>query len=172
MYSQPFTPQILTPFNYVDWREDMQLALCKRDCYRIILGRETDPHHPAKKNKFINHLDEYFGYLCTHVSRDLLFHLEGLRTPKEAWEKIEVFFGKQDELQGHILENELIALHPSNFDTIHQFFTKFKCLALQCRQCKIERKEEQHFLSILKKLGNEYYVFVSIFHSQLEDAIT
>ena len=94
MDSQPSTPQILTPFNYVDWREDMLLSLRKQGYFGIILGREAEPHHPAEKNKFLNRLDEDFGYLCTHISKDLLFHLEGLRTPKEDWEKIEVLFGK------------------------------------------------------------------------------
>ena len=60
----------------------------------------------------------------------------------------------------------MIALHPYIFDTIQQFFTKFKSLLLQCRQCGIEIKEEQHVLSILKKLGIEYFVFVSIVHSR------
>ena len=130
MNSQPSTPRILTPFNYVDWREYMQVSLHNKGCFRIILGREVEPHHLDEKNKFLNCLDEDFGYLCTHISRDLLFHLEGLRTPKEAWEKLEFLFGKQDELRGHILENELVALHPSNFETVQQFFTKFKFLAL------------------------------------------
>ena len=66
----------------------------------------------------MTHFDKYFGFLCTHISRDLLFHLEGLRTPKESWEKLEFLFGKKEELQGHFLENELIALHPSSFKTI------------------------------------------------------
>ena len=57
-----------------------------------------------------------------------------------------------------------MALYPSSFDTVQQFFTKFKFLALQCRQCKIERKDEQHVLSILNKLGSEYSISVSIFH--------
>ena len=54
------------------------------------MGRETEPHHPTEKNKFLNQLDEAFGFLCTHISYDILFHLEGLETPKEAWEKIEL----------------------------------------------------------------------------------
>ena len=109
----------------------MQVSLHNKGFFRIILGREAEPHHPVERNKFLNRLDEAFGYICTHISRDLLFHLEGLRTPKEAWVNIEDVFGKQDELQAHILENELIALHPNSFETIQQFFTKFKFLALQ-----------------------------------------
>ena len=134
MDSQSSTPRILTPFNYVDWREDMQVSLCNKGLFKIILGREAEPHNLAEKNKFLNRLDEAFGYLCTHKSRYLLFHLEGLRTPREASKKLEDLFGKQDELRGHILENELVALHPNGFDMVQQFFTKFNFLALQCRK--------------------------------------
>ena len=84
MDSQYPTPRILTPFNYVDWREYMQLDLHKHGYFRIILGREAKPHHLVERNKFLNRLDEAFSYLCTHISRDLLFHLEGLGTPRES----------------------------------------------------------------------------------------
>ena len=77
-------------------------------------------------------------------------------------------FNKQDELRGHILDNELVSLHPNNFETIKQFFTKFKSLVLQCRQCRIEHKDEQNVLSILNKIGPEYSVYVSMFHSKQE----
>ena len=82
MDSKYFTPKILTPFNYVDWRVDMQVSLCKIGLHRMTMVRETEPHHPAEKNKFLNQLDEGFGFLCAHISRDILFHLEGLKTPK------------------------------------------------------------------------------------------
>ena len=44
-------------------------------------------------------------------------------------------FGNQDDLRGHILENEVISLQPSTFETIQQLFTKFKSLVMQCKQC-------------------------------------
>ena len=72
--------------------------------------REIEPQQYVKKNNFLNSLDETFGFMCTHISRDILFHLEGLRTPREYWENLESLFGKQDELRGQILENELVAL--------------------------------------------------------------
>ena len=90
------------------------------------MGRENDPQQHAEKNKFLNRLDEAFNFMCTHISQDILFHLEGLRTPKEAWDKIESLFGKKDELRGNILENELIALQPSSFESIQQLFTKIQ----------------------------------------------
>ena len=109
----------------------MQVSLHKMGLFRTIIGREIDPHHLTEKNNFLNQLDEAFGFLCTHVSQDILFHLEGLKNPKEAWENLESLFGKQDEIRGNILENEIFALQPSSFETIQQFLTKLKSLALQ-----------------------------------------
>ena len=115
----------------------MQLSLHNKGYFKIILGREVKPHHLAEKIKFMNHLDEAFGYLCTHISRYLLFHLKGLRTTKESWEKIEDFFVKKYELRGNVLENKLVALNPNSFEMVQQLFTKFKFLSLQWRQCGI-----------------------------------
>ena len=52
MDSQLSIPQIPTPFNYVDWREDMKLSLHKKGYFMIILGREVKTHHPTKKKIF------------------------------------------------------------------------------------------------------------------------
>ena len=84
----------------------------------MTMGRKIEPQQYVKKNKFLNSLDEAFAFMCTHISRDILFHLEGLRTLKEAWDKLEYLFGKQYELRGHILENDLTALHPRSFESI------------------------------------------------------
>ena len=130
----------------------MQVSSCQLGLFRMTMGREIEPHNPAEKNKFLNQLEEAFGFLCTHISWDILFHPEGLKTSKESWEKIESLFGKQDELRGKILESDLIALYPGSFKTIQRFFKKFKSLALQCKQCEIERKYEQLVLSVLREL--------------------
>ena len=93
----------------------MQVSLRNLGLFRMKMGREAEPHHHVEKNKFLNRLDEAFGFLCTHISQDLLFHLKGLMTSKEAWKNIESFFGKQYELRGNILENELIVFQPRIF---------------------------------------------------------
>ena len=130
------------------------------------MGIEAKPKQYVEKNKFLNRLDEAFGLMCIHISRDIQFHLKGLKTLKEAWEDLGSLFGKQDELRGHNLENGLIALEPSSFETIQQFFTKYKALVLQCKQCGLERKDEQLVFSVINNLGSEYSIFVSTFHSE------
>ena len=84
----------------------------------MTMGTEIEPRQYIEKSKFLNKLDEAFGFMCIHISRELLFHIDGLNTPKEVWDKLESLFGKQNELRGHILEDELIAFHPNNFETI------------------------------------------------------
>ena len=123
-------PRILTALKYLDWREDMQISLCNKGLHMMTMGRAVKPQQYIGKSKHLDMLNEAFGYMCIHISREMLLHLDGLKTSKEVWDKIESLFGKQDELRGHILENELIALQPSKFDTIHLFFTKFKSLVM------------------------------------------
>ena len=93
----------------------MQVSLRKNGPFKMTTGRGTEPQQHVEKNCFLNRLDEAFDFMCTHISRDILFHLEVLRTLKEDWENIESLFVKQDELRGNILENELIALKPNSF---------------------------------------------------------
>ena len=121
MSSQTPEPWILKNSNYLDWRIDIQLALHNNSYHRIIYGWEAETHQSVQQNKFLKHCDEAFRYLCTYISKYLLFHLEGLRTPREAWENLDIFFNKQDEIRVHILENELVSLHPNSFETIEQF---------------------------------------------------
>ena len=63
------------------------------------------------------------------------------------------------------LENELISLYPTNFETLNDFFTKFKHLVFQLKLCKVEKEDDQLILAILSKLGAHYSVFVSTFDS-------
>ena len=124
-----------------------------------------EPNSVVEKDKYFNRLDEAYGLLCLSISRDILFHIDNLKTPNEVWVKLETLFGKTDELRGYQLENELIILSPVHFDTIHDFFTKFKSLVLQLKQCGIEKKEDHLILSILSKLGLELSIFAITFHS-------
>ena len=80
---------------------------------------------------------------------------------------MERIFGKQDEMRGHMLEVELLTLDPNIFDNLQYFFTKYKDLLSQLKACGVDKskEEKQMVLTILSKLGPEYSVFVSTFHS-------
>ena len=65
-------------------------------------------------------------------------------------------FDKQDDLRIYQLENELISLHPANFESLDDFFTKFKHLVIQLKLCKVEKEDDQLILAILSKLGADY----------------
>ena len=66
----------------------MQMTLRNKGLYRMTMGREAKTQQYVEKSKFLNYLDEAFGFMCIHISRDLVFHLEEVRTNKEAWENL------------------------------------------------------------------------------------
>ena len=107
---------ILTTFNFHSWKGDMEIQLRARGVYRFTMDTEEEPTHVTYKAIFLNKKDEAFVFLCLSISRDLLFHLSGLKTPKEIW------------------ANELMSLQPSNFETLNDFFTKFKHIVLLLKQ--------------------------------------
>ena len=117
--------------------------------YRVTMGTENEPNSVVEKSKYLNRLDEAFEMLCLSIFRDIIFHVDKLGTHNEVWINIKSLFEKTNDMRGHQLENELISLSPTHFDTIQDFFTKFKSLVLQLKQCGIENKYHQLILSIL-----------------------
>ena len=89
-----------------------------------------------------------------------------MKTLKEIWDKLETLYGKQDYLRVYQLENELMSLQSSNFETLNDFFTKFKHIVLLLKQCNVEKEDDQLIISILSKLGANYLVFVSTFYAR------
>ena len=109
---------------------------------------ESETNVATKKIKWHNRRDEAYGLLCLSISRDLLFHLDGLTSSNEVWEKISDIFGKTDEMGGHQIKNELISLSPNSFESLQLYFSKFKALVLQLKQCGIEKKDDQLVLAL------------------------
>jgi hypothetical protein len=70
-------------------------------------------------------------------------------------------------MRGHMIEVELLILDPKTFDNLQYFFTKYKHLFSQLKACGVDKSkvEKQMVLTILSKLGPEYSMFVSTFHS-------
>ena len=71
-------------------------------------------------------MDESFDLLFLSISSNLQFHASWAKTPNEVWKKLEGLYMKQKKLWGYQLENDLIALRLGSFNTIYNFFTKFK----------------------------------------------
>ena len=63
------------------------------------MDTEEEPAFVTDKAIFLNKKDEAFRFLWLSISQDLLFHLSGLKTPKEIWDKLETLYGKQDDLR-------------------------------------------------------------------------
>ena len=84
----------LTPFNYHQWKEDMVVMLRTKHLFRLIEETEAVPSLDNDKEKYLNKLDESHGHLLSSVSRDIRFHIQGLKTPKNIWDKLASSFDK------------------------------------------------------------------------------
>ena len=121
---------ILTPFNLFEWKEEMEILLREKGLYRVTMAIESYPNAAIEKIKWHNKRDEAYGLLCLSISRDLLFHIDGLTSPNEVWESIVELFGNTYEMRGHQIKNELISLSPSSFKSLQIYFCKLKALIL------------------------------------------
>ena len=113
---------ILTPLNFLEWKVEMETFLRQNGLYRVAMATEVDPNAAIEKIKWQNRRDEAYGILCLSISRDLVFHLDGLKSPNEVWEKLVDIFVKIYEMRGHQIENELISLSPSSFESLNSTF--------------------------------------------------
>jgi hypothetical protein len=156
---------VLNPFNYFEWKFEITLSFRSKGLYRITMGTKVEPMNVVEKQKYYNRMNEAFGMICLSISRDFMFHVDTVSSPNGVWTKLGELFGKQDELRAYSLDNELIGLNPSNFDSLQEYFTKFKSLLVQLKDFKVVKKYEKLIISILSKLGPDYSVSVSSFHA-------
>ena len=91
--------------------------------FRLIEETKAKPASEKDKAKYMNNLHEAHGHLLFSVSKDIWFHILELQTPKLVWDKLASLFDKHDEMRIHQLENDLITLNPSNFESLNEFFT-------------------------------------------------
>ena len=90
--------------------------------YRVTMETEVEPNATVEQIKLHNKRNEAYGLLCLSISRDLIFHHDGLTSPNEVWEKLVEIFGKIDQMRGHQIDNELISLSPSSFESLQLYF--------------------------------------------------
>ena len=138
----------LTPFNYHQWKKEMVVMLRTKGLFRLIEEVEEEPNSDKDRAKYMNRLDESLGHLLSSVSQGIWFHILELKTPKLVWDNISSLFDKHDEMRIHQLENDLITLNPSDFESLNEFFSKFKNLIYQLKQCKEEKDEDDSSLPL------------------------
>ena len=63
----------MTPFNFFEWKAEMEIPLREKCLYRVTMAIEAEPNVAADKIKWHNRRDEAYGLLCLSISRDLLF---------------------------------------------------------------------------------------------------
>ena len=110
---------LLTSTNYFQWKSHMENLLRSKGFYRITLGTKiASTDDEAKVVKWDNKNDQAHGLIGMSISLDLKFHLDGLDSPVEAWEKLTNVFVLKNEIQTYQLENKVLTLDLSNITFI------------------------------------------------------
>ena len=92
---------ILNNTNYFQWLPHMVDILRSKGIYRIAIGQETKPTDGEKAAKWENKKDQAQGLIGMSISQDLRFHILDIDTPHEALEKLNTFFGIQNQIRAH-----------------------------------------------------------------------
>ena len=87
-------------------------------------------------------MDEAYEILCLIISPNLLFNVDTCKTPNDVWTKLKDFLGKKDTLRGNQLEIDLHPLNPRYFETLQDYFCKFKNFLSHGKDCGIDKKDE------------------------------
>ena len=82
---------ILNPFNFFEWKVEMEIFLREKGIYRVTMATEVDPNASAEKIKWNNMRDEAYGLLCLSISRYLVFHLNGLTSSNRFGRRLKIF---------------------------------------------------------------------------------
>ena len=90
---------ILYPYNYHEWKVEINILLHNKGLYRVSMALENEPNYVVDKAKWHNRLDESYVFLCLSIFPDIIFHIDGLTTPNQVWTELESLFGVQDEFQ-------------------------------------------------------------------------
>ena len=75
------------------------MQLRSKRLFRLTMETKKEPIHYVDKEKYSNRLDEAYRCLCLSISQDILFYINGLKIPKEFWDKISSLFVKKDDLR-------------------------------------------------------------------------
>ena len=68
--------ELLTPFNYHQWKEDMEMQIRSKRIFRLTMETKKEPIHYVDKEKYWNRINEAYKCLCLSISRDLLFNTQ------------------------------------------------------------------------------------------------
>ena len=59
----------------------MEILLRVKCLYKVTMAIEAEPNAATENIKWHNRRDQAYGLMCLSISRDLLFHIDGLTSP-------------------------------------------------------------------------------------------
>ena len=73
----------INPFNLFYWKVEIIIQFRSKGLYRVTMGTEVEPNSIVEKTKYFNRLDEAYEFICLSISREILLHIDNLKTLNE-----------------------------------------------------------------------------------------
>ena len=108
------------------------------------------------------------GLIAMNISEGLLFHLDGLNTPRAMWDKFSTLFGTMNQFRILQIDAEFTSLIPESFASIEDFLMKFKSLRSMLQVARKTKSDDEYIFLILSKLRGPYQIFTSTFYSTMD----
>jgi hypothetical protein len=110
----------------------MDYLLRSKGLYWSTLAKEIESIDYENKFKWVNKNGKTHGLIGMSISPDLIFHLQGIDDPNDAWTKLETVFGKNNIIRAHQFENNLMNLSPKYFPCTEDYLSKLKTIKILC----------------------------------------
>ena len=96
------------------------------------------------------------GLIAMNISDGLLFHLDGLTTPRAMWDKFSTLFGIMNQFRVLQIDVDFTSLVPKSFTSIEDFLMKFKSLQSILHVARKTKSNDECIFLILSKLRGPY----------------
>ena len=144
-------PRILTPLNYLDWRDYMHIVLHNKGLHRVTMSKEVEPQQPLKKSMYLKKLDEVFGFMWIHISMECgSNHCLERRMSREA-----IFW-----------RMSWLLFIPTNLKLSNNSSQNSNLLSCSASSVGLTRRMSNWYSLLWKRLGRKFLVFIFTVHSR------
>ena len=83
---------LLSPFNYVDWKQKMNIYLKRQCLFDVSIGALSKPNYYEEKIDWLNNCDRAYGIFFLAMSPNIHHLIDSVEYPFELWKNLDKAF--------------------------------------------------------------------------------
>ena len=156
--------------NYETWKVQAKLTLLKEGLWGVVQGTETAPaeENADARAKFVGRRDKALATLGLSVDPTLLYLLDGIDDPKEAWKKLNDQFCKKTWANKLELRKKLHTLRLKEGESVQEHIRQMTELFRGLAEMDSPLTEEDKVVYLLASLPESFSVLVTALEASPE----